>query len=154
VEKHETDYLALFGAELSFYLTNPYLVALIVPVGFYFIGAFGKKLIRESQPGDHFFKMNDWYLAPDAALANVGVGIAECVDLVSRFDPVLHNGRIRATLVFIAVAFMVYLLTLALHKHYERPSVAKWKKCVWLLGFTNIVSFATMFVFLLAIRGV
>lgn len=148
------DFLAVLGAELSSYLTNPYIVALIVPVGFYFIGAFGKKLIRETHPGDGFFKMGDWYLAPDAALANVGVGIAECVDLVARFDPELHNGRIRGTLVFIAVAFMVYLLTLALHKHYERPGVVTWKKCVWLLGFTNVVSFATMFVFLLAIKGV
>jgi hypothetical protein len=81
-------------------------VALIVPVGLYFIAAFGKKLIRDSHTGDHFFKMNDWYLAPDAALANVGVGIAECVDLVARFDPALHNGRIRGTLVKTVAGFL------------------------------------------------
>jgi hypothetical protein len=150
----DSDFLAILGIQLSSYLTNPYVVALIVPVGFYFIGAFGKKLIRDSHPEDGFFKISDWYLAPDAALANVGVGLAECVDLVAKFNPEMHNGRIRGTLVFVALAFFVYLLTLALHKHYEPARVEMWKKCMWLLGFTNVISFAMMFIFLLALKGV
>lgn len=145
------DYLAGIGTTVSTWLSSPYVVAFIVPMGFFFIGAFGKKLIRDGREG-HFWSMKDWYLAPDAALANIGAGLAECLDRASKFDPSTHHGQIRGTLVFLCVAIFIYLIVLALHKHYEHG--ATWKRTFWLLAFANGLAFLSMFVFVRAVKGV
>lgn len=151
-EHVNNDYLAAVGTLLSGWFASPYVVALVVPVGFYLAGAFGKKLIRDHH-GSHFFAMTDWYLAPDAALANIGAGLTESIEQVVKFDPATHSGHVRGSLVFVTLSFFVWLFIMTLHKHYE-SSGSTGAKAFWLLMVANVLAFGSMFAFLLAFKGV
>jgi hypothetical protein len=140
------------GTFIAGVLDSPYVQALVVPFIFYFVGAFGKKLIRGSDGA--FFSVSDWYLAPDAVLATIGGLILQTVDLLSKFDPSSHSGKTRGLLILTGVVVCVYIAVLALHAHFEKSTASSLKKFWFLAIFANLLGFGAMCISTLAYKGV
>ena len=140
------------GTGIAQSLTGPYTQSLLVPVVFYFVGAFSKKLIRGSSGS--FFTLSDWYLAPDAILATIGGLIIQTIDLMSKFDPLVHSGRTRALAVVLGITVAVYLVVMAIHSHYEKPAISHKKQFWWLVIASNIAGFSLLFLSTFAFKGI
>lgn len=142
------------GGLISGFASKPYTVAFAVPIAFYLVGAFSKKIIRDGG-ATTFFVLSDWFLAPDALLVAVGSMLAELAGLMARFDPDNHFGRIRGIAVLLAMSVCAYVVVLALHRHYEpadKHSTAT--RCWWLVIFANMVAIAVMMIWLVAVKGI
>jgi hypothetical protein len=140
------------GTLIAGALESPYVQALVVPTIFYFVGAFGKKLIRGN--GGSFFSLSDWYLAPDAILATIGSLILQTVDLMSKFDANIHSGKTRGLLVLTAVTIGAYIAVLAIHAHFEKSDQSAMKKFWYLAVIANFMGFGVMCIATLAYKGV
>lgn len=143
------------GTVVSSAVAQPYVMAIVVPLTFYLVGAFSKKIIRDGTSAKSFFVLADWYLAPDALLVSIGSMLAEFAGLLAKFDAENHHGQIRGVVVLIAISICAYVVVLALHRHYEsteRNSVAA--RCGWLVIFANLMALAVMSMWLVAVKGV
>lgn len=140
------------GTALAIALSSPYMQALLVPIVFYLVGAFSKKIIR----GNHgsFFALSDWYLAPDAMLATIGGLILQTIDLMSKFDPEVHTGRTRGLLVLFGITVAAYLVVMAIHSHYEHSTASSKKKFWWLVVFANAMGFSVLCLSAFAFKGI
>ena len=140
------------GTSIASGLSSSYVQALLVPIVFYLVGAFSKKIIR----GNHgsFFALSDWYLAPDAMLATIGGLILQTIDLMSKFNPELHTGRTRALLVIFGITVAAYLVVMAIHSHYEHTAASPKKKFWWLVVFANGLGFSVLCLATFAFKGI
>ena len=144
-----------FGSAVASWASDPYIVAFAVPAAFYMVGAFSKKIIRDSGADKPFFVLSDWYLAPDALLVAVGSMLAELAGLLSKFDPTNHHGRIRGIVVLLGASVCAYVVVLALHRHYEpadKHSVRR--RCWWLVIVANALALGVMMMWLVAVKGI
>jgi uncharacterized membrane-anchored protein len=143
------------GSVVAGWAAEPYIVALAVPVAFYLVGAFSKKIIREGGADKPFFVLSDWFLAPDALLVAVGSMLAELAGLLSKFDPANHRGQIRGIVVLLAISVCVYVVVLALHRHYEPADKhSTRRRCWWLVIVANAFALMVMMMWLVAVKGI
>lgn len=140
------------GTTIATWLSSPYMQALLVPIVFYVVGAFSKKIIRGNNGS--FFALSDWYLAPDAMLATIGGLILQTIDLMSKFDPLLHTGRTRALLVLFGITVAAYLVVMAIHSHYQQPTASPKKQFWWLVIFANGLGFSVLCLSTFAFKGI
>jgi uncharacterized membrane protein len=137
------------------YLTNRFVIALLVPALLFFAGGLGKKLIRGGKNWDR----RDWYLGVDAALAAMSAALINILEVFRQKRLVPSSGDLFerqqvASTVFIALSFFVFLCLLALHQNLESQDTnAKAQK--WgLLLLSNGIGLGLMFGFILGVKGV
>lgn len=103
-------------------LTNPYLIAIGIPLVLIICGAFARKLVRGSawQPSDFFLGVE----LSLAALASALVYIFDLAQLsVSQGDGLTSIPRqLAATASFLALSFFLLLWILSTHQDWERRS--------------------------------
>jgi hypothetical protein len=143
------------GTAVSVWASEPYIVALAVPMVFYLVGAFSKKIIRDGSSDSSFFVLRDWYLAPDALLVSIGSMLVEVSTLLGKFNSETHRGTIRGVVVLLSTSVCAYLIVLALHRHYESADTHSRKvRLFWLVGVANVIALAVMMMWLVAVKGV
>ena len=137
------------------YLTNRFVIALLVPALLFLAGGIGKKLIRGGKNWDR----RDWYLGVDAALAAISAALINIFEAsrLKRLIPIqgeLYEKQQTASAVFIAISFFMFLYLLALHQDWESPvtdtKAQKWSH----LLLSNFIGLGMMFGFILLVKGV
>jgi len=138
-------------------LTNPYFVALVIPIVLLLAGAFGKKLVRGSP-----WIRKDFYLGVEftmAALSSAFVYIFDMVKLIpltnltAEQQQVLHKGLI-SNGVFIVISFILLLVVLSIHQDCENNK-SKPKEQFLILGFvSNFIGLGLIAGFIITVKGI
>lgn len=144
--------------QISQFLTDRFIIALVVPLLLFLAGGFGKKLVR----GGKDWHRKDWYLGVDAALAAISAAliyifdITRLIGLAKPSDPLLpsYNHRLLATGVFLALSFFLFLYVLGVHQNWESNDANAKGQRFWLIGVSNLIGLGLMFLFVLAVKGV
>ena len=101
-------------------LTNPYLIALGIPLILIVSGAFAKKLVRSST-----WQLSDFYLGVELSLASTASALVYIFDLAKVANasktgvPPVDN-KFTATAAFLALSFFLLLWILSTHQDWER----------------------------------
>jgi hypothetical protein len=119
-------------------LTNPYMVALGIPIVLIILGALAKKLVRGSD-----WQRSDFYLGVELSLAAMASALVYVFDLAKLMSsqPANESGlpqRIAATASFLALCFFFLLWVLSTHQDWERRSQNPRGQFVWLGLLANI----------------
>jgi hypothetical protein len=134
-------------------LTNPYLVALGIPLVLIFSGALAKKLVRGSA-----WRASDFFLGVELALAAMASGLVYIFDLskVAQSTPVGNsvNNKIAATASFMALCFFLLLWVLSTHQDWEKRPQNPRGQIVWLGIIANLVGAGLIAAFVLYVKGV
>ena len=138
-------------------LTNPYFVALGVPILFIVSGAIGKKLVR----GAHGWDADDFYLGVELTLGSISAALIHIFDLIKHVPseatpwPPGLPGQIGATAGFIAVCFFAFIWILSTHQDWHDAAANRRRRQMfWLGGVCNLIGAALMFAFIISIKGV
>jgi hypothetical protein len=135
-------------------LTNPYLVAVGIPLLLMLCGALAKKLVRGGG-----WKLTDFFLGVELSLASLGSAMVYFYDLQKLPMPgqpaVAGLGdKIGATATFLAISFFLLLWVLSTHQDWETRTTNK-KGQVLMLGLlSNGVGIALFAGFVLLVKGV
>lgn len=136
-------------------LTNPYVVALGIPVVLIFCGALAKKLVRGST-----WQRTDFYLGVELSLTAMGSALVYGFDL-AQLAAVQAGGstsslsqKVAATASFLAVCFFLLLWILSTHQDWEKRSQNPNGQLLWLVVVANLVGAALLATFVLLVKGV
>ncbi|MCX5890310.1 MAG: hypothetical protein NTY36_12750 [Deltaproteobacteria bacterium] len=135
-------------------LTNPYLIALVIPMVLIFSGALAKKLVRGSA-----WQTSDFFLGKELSLATMASALVYVFDLsklsMSQSVTVSSlNNKIVATASFLALCFFLLLWILATHQDWEKRSQNPRGQFVWLGIITNLVGAGLLSAFVLFVKGI
>jgi hypothetical protein len=135
-------------------LTNPYLIALGIPLVLIFCGAFAKKLVRGSA-----WKRSDFFLGVELSLAAMASALVYVFDLSKltgsqSASGVSVPGKMAATASFLALCFFLLLWVLSTHQDWEKRSQNPKGQFVWLAIITNIIGAGLLAAFVLFVKGV
>jgi len=134
-------------------LTNPYLVALVIPLLLMLCSALAKKLVRGTA-----WKMGDFFLGVELSLAALGSAMVYFYDL-QKLQSAADGGaavanKIGATASFLAVCVFLLLWVLSNHQDWETRSTNP-KGQFWMLGVvSNLVGIALFAGFVLLVKGI
>ena len=133
-------------------LTNPYIIAIAVPLILILSGGFAKKLVRGAT-----FQWKDFYLGVETTLAALGASLTNFFDL-RKLD---KNGHVNVdpssltkNATFLAVSFFTLLIILTVHQEWEGRSQSPRKQIFWLGVFANLIGAGLMIAFTLFVKGV
>jgi hypothetical protein len=131
-------------------LTNPYLVALGIPLVLIVCGALARKLVRGT-----LWQQSDFYLGVELALSAMGSALVHVLDL-SRASaaPVSTAPRIAAAATFLALCFFLLLWILSTHQDWEKRSQNPRGQLIWLAVIGNLIGGGLLAVFVLFVKGV
>ena len=135
-------------------LTNPYLIALGIPLILLLCGAIAKKLVRGGG-----WKYSDFFLGVELALASLGSAMIYFYDL-QRLGAKAGNSsisvadKIGATASFLAIAFFLLLWVLSTHQDWEERTQNVRGQIVWLGVISNGVGIALFASFVMLVKGV
>src|SRR4051794_26649016 len=119
-------------------LTNPYLIALGIPLILIICSALTKKLVRGST-----WQCSDFFLGVELSLSAMASALVYGFDLakesitISAAESVA--GKTTATASFMALCFFALLSILAIHQDKEKQTQNPREKKIWLIGVTNII---------------
>lgn len=135
-------------------LTDPYLIALGIPLILIFCGAMARKLVRGSQ-----WQRTDFFLAVELALAAMAAALVYIFDLATLTasdagTASLASQRMMATASFLALCFFSLLWVLAVHQDWERRTQNPKGQFVWLAIIANLVGVGLLTTFVLFVKGV
>ncbi|OGQ60456.1 MAG: hypothetical protein A3J24_09275 [Deltaproteobacteria bacterium RIFCSPLOWO2_02_FULL_53_8] len=134
-------------------LTNPYLIALGIPLILLICGALAKKLVRGGG-----WKYTDFFLGVEISLAALGSEMVYLYDLqklsVTPAVEISRPEKIIATTSIIVITFFLLLCVLSIHQDWEGRT-QNWKgQIVWLGGFCNGIGIALFAAFVMIVKGV
>ena len=134
-------------------LTNPYLVALVIPLLLMACSALAKKLVRGSA-----WRMSDFFLGVELALAALGSAMVYFYDLKkvppdSNSSLALAN-KITATASFSVICFFLLLLILSNHQDWEPRSTNPQGQFWMLVVVSNLLGISLLSSFILLVKGV
>lgn len=132
--------------------TNPYLIALGIPVILLFSGAFAKKLVRGTN-----WQRSDFFLGVEFTLAAMSSALVNVFDLAKNGTPLgtaSGSNRIVASTAFLALCFFLLLWVLSVHQDWEQRSHNRGGQLFWLGVVANLVGAGLLAVFILLIKGV
>lgn len=133
-------------------LTNPYLMAIAVPLILIFCNAVAKKLVRGSR-----WQRADFFMGVELSLAAMASGLTNFFDLTK---PALASGiaisaqKTAETAVFVALCFFFLFLILALHQDWEQRSQSPIGQIIWLGIIANFISAGLMIFFVIYVKGI
>ena len=141
-------------------LTNPVLIALLVPSVFLLLGGVVKKLVRGSS-----WRADDFYLGIEAGLAALSSAIAYLFELAKNAmaalqpNPGCHPARVADMLQkflfdgsFMVLALGLLFWVMAEHQEWQSKAACR-EKQIRLMGACNAIGCGLMFVFILWVRG-
>jgi phosphatidylglycerophosphate synthase len=137
-------------------LTNPYLVALGIPLLLMLCSALAKKLVRGAG-----WKMTDFFLGVELSLAALGSSMVYFYDLQKEQSGtnVIEAGasiasKIGTTATFAAVCFFLLLVVLSNHQDWE-PRSTNPRGQLFMLGVvSNLIGVALFAGFVLLVKGI
>ena len=135
-------------------LTNPYLIALGIPLILIVSGALAKKLVRGSA-----WQPSDFFLGVELSLASMASALVYVFDLskLSSSTATPSNpldSQIAATATFLALCFFLLLCVLSTHQDWERRIQNPRGQIIWLGGITNLIGASLLAAFVLFVKGV
>lgn len=134
-------------------LTNPYVVAIVIPIILLASGAFMKKLVRASP-----WKRSDFYLGVEFTLAAMTAALVHIFDLVNQSGTATNvssvtGGQFVGTTVFIIGALFLLFLILSIHQDWEKRDDRPWLQMCVLVGATNLIGAGLLAAFVLFVKG-
>ncbi len=135
-------------------LTNPYIIALGIPLILISCGAFAKKLVRGSA-----WLLSDFYLGVELSLTAMALALVYIFDLAKvtgsqkATDPAVSES-IAATASFIALCFFLMLWVLSTHQDWTKRSQNPKGQFIWLGIICNLIGAGLMAVFVFLVKGV
>ncbi len=135
-------------------LTNPYLIALGIPIILLFSGAFAKKLVRGTS-----WQRSDFYLGVELALAAMASALVFVFDLVqldknNNLPNEFVAQKMAGNASFLALCFFLLLWTLTTHQDWEKRSQNPKGQLIWLGIIANLVGAGLLATFVLLVKGV
>lgn len=135
-------------------LTNPYFIAIGIPIILLACGAFAKKLVRGS-PWERF----DFFLGVEFTLATMSSALIYVFDLVKLGlnSPSVSNtlmSKFAATAAFIALTFFLLLCVLATHQDWQLRNNNPNGQIFWLGVFANLIGAGLLATFVLLVKGI
>ncbi len=134
-------------------LTNPYLIALGIPVVLIASGAFAKKLVRGSS-----WQRSDFFLGVELALAAMASALVYVFDLAklstAAGSAAAVPQKIAATATFLALCFFLLLWVITTHQDWEKRSQNPRGQLIWLGLLANLVGASLLAAFVLLVKGV
>lgn len=134
-------------------LTNPYLIALGIPLILIFSGALAKKLVRGSS-----WQRSDFFLGVELSLAAMASALVYVFDLAKltrlQVQPSSIPQKIAATASFLALCFFLLLWILSTHQDWEKRSQNPNGQIIWLGVIANLVGAGLLAAFVLFVKGV
>lgn len=132
--------------------TNPYLIALVIPLILIASGAFAKKLVRGSD-----WQLSDFFLGVDLSLTAMGSALLYVFDLTNstmETEATSVNSKLTATASFLAVCFFLLLWILSAHQDWERRTSNRMGQIVWLGIISNATGIGLFAAFVILVKGV
>lgn len=135
-------------------LTNPYLIALGIPLVLIISGAMAKKLVRGSA-----WQRSDFFLGVELSLAAMASALVYIFDLTQAAQAQAASAgqapqKITATASFLALCFFILLWVLSTHQDWEQRSQNPRGQFVWLVVIANLVGAGLLAAFVLYVKGV
>lgn len=135
-------------------LTNPYIIALGIPLILLASGAVAKKLVRGSE-----WERFDFFLGVEFTLAAMSSALIYVFDLVkvggnSQTIPQPLMEKFAATSVFIALTFFLLLWVLSTHQDWQKKNHNPKKQIIWLGFVSNGIGAGLLATFILIVKGV
>jgi hypothetical protein len=132
-------------------MTNPYFIALGIPIVLMICGAFARKLVRGSQ-----WISSDFYLGIELALSAMASALVYLFDLAkpeaSRLPA--FQAKISATGGYLSLCFFLLLWVMSVHQDWEKRTQNALGQRVWLGGVANVVGALLLATFVLLVKGV
>lgn len=133
-------------------LTNPYLVALVIPLLLMACSALAKKLVRGTA-----WQMADFFLGVELALAALGSAMVYFYDL-KKVSPDSNSSlelanKITATASFSVICFFLLLLILSNHQDWEPRSTNPRGQFWMLVVVSNMLGISLLASFILLVKG-
>jgi|HubBroStandDraft_1064217.scaffolds.fasta_scaffold00007_53 hypothetical protein len=133
-------------------LSNPYVIALGVPIVLILSSAFAKKLVRGSA-----WTRTDFFLGVELAMAAIASALTNFLD-VSRAaasgNAQLDANGLAKNGAFLAICFFLLLVILATHQEWEKKIQAPTAQFLWLGAFCNAIGATLVISFILLVKGV
>lgn len=133
-------------------LTNPYVIAVVVPLALIMCGALAKKLVRGSA-----WSRKDFFLGVELALAAMTAGLINFLDLskaAAEAKTQIAPNDVMANGVFVAICFFILLWILATHQDWGEQDSKVTKQVVWLGFVCNAVGAGLVIGFILLVKGI
>src|SRR5947207_5279141 len=132
-------------------LTNPYVLALGIPVILIVAGALAKKLVRGST-----WQRSDFFLGVELSLAAMASGLVNFLDLskpaLTGAAP-LSPQKTTETAVYVAICFFLLLWVLSTHQDWERRPQSPKGQFICLGVISNLVGAGLMVACILYVKG-
>lgn len=132
-------------------LTNPYIIALVVPIVLILCSAVAKKLVRGSG-----WQRSDFFLGVELSLAAMAAGLVNLLDLTKpalKGVNQLSAQKTAETAVFVAICFFLLLWVLSTHQDWERRPQSPKGQVIWLGVISNVIGAGLMIAFILYVKG-
>lgn len=134
-------------------LTNPYLIALGIPILLILCGAMAKKIARGGG-----WKQADFFLGVELTLSALGSAMVYFFELqqpdkLSVTAPILSN-KITATASFLVINFFLLFWILSTHQDWENRSQSPIGQIVWLGIISNALGIGLFAAFIIIVKGV
>lgn len=135
-------------------LTNPYLIALGIPLILILSGALARKLVRGSE-----WQRADFFLGVELSLAAMASALVYVFDLArlttadAAPTPSVSE-RMVATASFLALCFFLLLWVLSAHQDWEKRVQNPNGQFLWLAIIANLVGAGLLAAFVLFVKGV
>lgn len=135
-------------------LTNPYIIALGIPLILIFCGALAKKLVRGTT-----WQRSDFFLGVELSLAAMASALVYVFDLAKLTcipppTPSSLPQKIAATATFLALCFFLLLWILSTHQDWEKRTQNPNGQFVWLAIIANLIGAGLLTAFVLFVKGV
>jgi hypothetical protein len=135
--------------------TNPYFIAISIPIVFLVSGALAKKIVRRNG-----WERSDFFLGVEftlAAMSSQLIYIFDLVDLGTGGSFTISHDLMKkfaATGIFLAFTFLILLFVLGMHQEWERRNNNPRGQIFWLGIVTNLLGAGLLVAFVLLVKAI
>lgn len=135
-------------------LTNPYFIAIGIPVILLLAGSFAKKLVRG--PG---WEAKDFFLGIESTLAAMTSALIFIFDIVKEIsiiknpNSIIVTTKLSSSAGFIAICFLLLMWVMATHQNWEYRSDNPKLRIFWLGIICNLIGSGLIIAFVLLVKG-
>lgn len=132
-------------------LTNPYIIAVVIPFLLILGSAFVKKLIRGTS-----FLFSDFYLGVDLSFSTMASSLINIFDLTKVGTKAIEDALLKnqENGVFLGFCFFLLIIVLVIHQIWEPVTTdTRWQR-IWLGLISNLIGIGLMFSFIIRIKGI
>lgn len=136
-------------------LTNPFFIALVIPMALLFCGAFAKKLVKASP-----WKREYFFLGVEFTLAALSSALLYIFDIARDLSQGVQTAlipayqRLTVTASYISITFCLLLVVLSIHQEWESKENKKREQIIWLCIICNLLGAGLIAGFVLLVKGI